>query len=473
MDTQLAIIGGGPGGYAAAFLAADLGMQVTLIDAEPRLGGVCLLRGCIPSKALLHVARAMSEAKELSAWGIEYPPPSIQLDSVRARKQQVISTLTGGLEQLAKRRKVCLIHARAAFEDSTTLALSGMDGSPLEDARLRFDQCIVATGSRPTRIAAFDLPTHRVMDSTGALELPDVPESLLVIGGGYIGLEMGTVYASLGTRVSVVEMTDGLLPGADRNLVKPLAKRLAGEFEAIWLGTTVTKLEEKHDAIEVTFEGDLENKVQRFSRVLVAVGRRPNSEGLGLENTRVEVNERGFIVVDSQQRTVDPKIMAIGDVAGEPMLAHKAAHQGKVAAEVAAGKAAAFEPRAIPAVVFTDPEIAWAGLTENEAKSQDRKIDVAQFPWAASGRAQAVGCVEGMTKWLVDAETQRVVGCGIVGSGAGDLIGEAVLAIEMGASVGDLTASIHPHPTLCETLGAAAEVHLGTATDLYRPKRNR
>jgi dihydrolipoamide dehydrogenase len=473
MDTQLAIIGGGPGGYAAAFLAADLGLQVTLIDAEPRLGGVCLLRGCIPSKALLHVARVMSEAKGLANWGVEFTSPTINVDSVRARKEAVIATLTGGLEQLAKRRKVRVIHARATFEDSSTLALTPIGGATLEDARVRFERCIVATGSSPTRIPALELPTHRVMDSTGALELPDVPESLLVIGGGYIGLEMGTVYASLGTRVSVVEMTDGLLPGADRNLVKPLAKRLESEFEAIWLGTTVVKLEDKKNEIEVTFEGELEKKVQRFSRVLVAVGRRPNSAGLGLENTQVEVNPRGFIVVDQQQRTADPKIMAIGDVAGEPMLAHKAAHEGKVAAEVAVGNAATFDPRAIPAVVFTDPEIAWAGLTENEAKAQNRKVDVAQFPWAASGRAQAVGCVEGMTKWLVDPETQRVLGCGIVGPGAGDLIGEAVLAIEMGAAVGDLAESVHPHPTLCETLGAAAEVHLGTATDLYRPKRNR
>ena len=473
MDTQLAIVGGGPGGYAAAFLAADLGLQVTLVDAEPRLGGVCLLRGCIPSKALLHVARVMAEAKGLADWGIGFDRPTIDLDVVRARKQEVIATLTGGLGQLAKRRKVHVIRARAKFEDSTTLALAPVGGEALDDPRVRFDQCIVATGSSPTRIPALSLPTPRVMDSTGALELPDVPESLLVVGGGYIGLEMGTVYASLGTRVSVVEMTDGLLPGADRNLVKPLAKRLAGEFEAIWLNTTVVKLEDKKNEIEVTFEGDLEQKVQRFSRVLVAVGRRPNSEGLGLENTRAEVNPRGFIVVDQQQRSADPKILAIGDVAGEPMLAHKAAHEGKVAAEVVAGKAAAFDPRAIPAVVFTDPEIAWAGLTENEAKAQDRKVDVAQFPWAASGRAQAVGCVEGMTKWLIDPETQRVLGCGIVGPGAGDLIGEAVLAIEMGASVGDLAESIHPHPTLCETLGAAAEVHLGTATDLYKPKRNR
>jgi dihydrolipoamide dehydrogenase len=473
MDTQLAIVGGGPGGYAAAFLAADLGIEVTLVQDEPTLGGVCLLRGCIPSKALLHMARAMAEAKELADWGIHYPAPSIDLDAVRSRKEHVIATLTGGLAQLAKRRKVRVVRARAALEDSSTLVLASVGNEPLKDARVRFEHCILATGSRPMEIPALSLPSQRVMNSTTALELPDVPESLLVVGGGYIGLELGTVYASLGSRVSVVEMTDGLLPGVDRNLVKPLAKRLETDFEAIWLDTTVVSLEDKKDAIEVTFDGQPEQKVQRFSRVLVSVGRRPNSEGLGLENTRAEVDGRGFIVVDHQCRTADPKILAIGDVAGQPMLAHKAAHQGKTAAEVIAGRAATFEPRAIPAVVFTDPEIAWAGLTETEAKAQGRKVDVAQFPWAASGRAQAIGCTDGMTKWLVDPESGRVLGCGIVGRTAGDLVSEAVLAIEMGAAVGDLAATIHPHPTLGETLGAAAEVHEGTATDLYRPKRNR
>ncbi|MCX7428239.1 MAG: dihydrolipoyl dehydrogenase [Planctomycetia bacterium] len=473
MDTQLAIVGGGPGGYAAAFLAADLGIEVTLVHDEPRLGGVCLLRGCIPSKALLHMARVMTEAKELAAWGIGYPAPSIDLDAVRSRKEQVIATLTGGLDQVAKRRKVRVIRARASLEDSSTLLLAPVGNEPLKDARVRFEHCILATGSRPMEIPTLSLPSDRVMNSTTALALADVPESLLVIGGGYIGLEMGTVYASLGSRVSVVEMTDGLLPGVDRNLVKPLAKRLEADFEAIWLGTTVVSLKDKKDAIEVTFDGQPETKVQRFSRVLVSVGRRPNSEGLGLENTRAEVNGRGFIVVDRQCRTADPRILAIGDVAGQPMLAHKAAHEGKVAVEVISGKATTFEPRAIPAVVFTDPEIAWAGLTETEAKAQGRKVDVAGFPWAASGRAQAIGCTDGMTKWVIDPESGRVLGCGIVGCGAGDLVSEAVLAIEMGAVVGDLVATIHPHPTLGETLGAAAEVHEGTATDLYRPKRNR
>ena len=473
MDTQLVVLGGGPGGYAAAFLAADLGMQVTLVEREPKLGGVCLLRGCIPSKALLHVAKATAEAAHLSDWGVSFSPPEIDVEVMRARKQKVIDTLAGGLVQLSKKRDVRVIRAKAAFEDSETLRLEQVGSKPLDDDRVRFEHCILATGSRPTLIPALDLPTDRVMDSTTALELPDVPESLLVVGGGYIGLEMATVYAALGSRVSVVELTDGLLPGADRDLVKPLAKKLDKTLEAVWLGTKVASLADVGDSIEVAFDGDVDQKIQRFSRVLVSVGRRPNSDGLGLEKIRVQVNDQGFVVVDRQQRTADPRILAIGDVAGEPMLAHKASHEGKVAAEVLTGKPATFEPRAIPAVVFTDPEIAWAGLTETEAKREDRRFNVAQFPWAASGRAQAIGRTEGLTKWLFDPETDRVLGCGIVGSGAGDLIAEAVLAIEMGAQVHDLTESIHPHPTMSETLGAAAEVYLGTATDLYRPKRNR
>ncbi len=475
MKTQLAVIGGGPGGYAAAFLAADLGMNVTVVDLEPRLGGVCLLRGCIPSKALLHVAKAMAEARHLAQWGVSFGEPTIDVDAVRARKEKVIATLTGGLKQLAGKRKVNVVQARATFENSQTLRLEPVGKKPLDDDRLAFDHCIVATGSSPTRIPALDLPTPRVMNSTGALELPDVPESLLVVGGGYIGLEMATVYAALGSRVSVVELTDGLLPGADRDLVRPLQKKLKSELAAIYLGTKVTAMVEQGEKIEVTFEGELkdEEKVQQFDRVLVSVGRVPNSAKLGLENTKAEVNDRGFVVVDSKQRTADPHILAIGDVAGDPMLAHKAAHEGKVAVESLAGEPVEFTPRAIPAVVFTDPEIAWAGLTQTEAKQQERKVEVAQFPWAASGRAQAVGRTEGMTKWLVDPDTQRVVGCGIVGPGAGDLIAEAVLAIEMGAAIRDLTDAIHPHPTLSETLAGAAEVQLGTATDLYRPKRKK
>ncbi|MBN2217101.1 MAG: dihydrolipoyl dehydrogenase [Pirellulales bacterium] len=471
MKTQLAIIGGGPGGYAAAFMAADLGMEVTLVEREPRLGGVCLLRGCIPSKALLHVAKVLAEARHLGQWGVRFADPAIDLDAVRSRKNEIIATLSGGLAQLAKRRKVRIVQAQAAFANSQSLRLQPVGDAALEDDLLEFDDAIVATGSVPASIRSLDLASPRVMNSTGALDLPDVPESLLVVGGGYIGLEMGTVYAALGSRVSVVEMTDGLLPGADRNLVKPLAKKLSSDFESIWLGAKVVALADKGNCIEVTFEGDVEPKTQTFSRVLVSVGRRPASAGLGLENTQVSVNDKGFLIVDAQRRTTDPQIMAIGDVAGEPMLAHKAAHEGKAAVEALAGKSTMFEPRAIPAVVFTDPEIAWAGLTEEQAKAEGREVAVAQFPWAASGRALAVGRTEGLTKWLIDPETERVLGCGIVGPGAGDLIGEAVLAIEMGAAAGDLAQSIHPHPTLTETLGAAAEVFFGTATDLYRPKR--
>ncbi len=471
METQLVVIGGGPGGYAAAFLAADLGMEVALVELEPQLGGVCLLRGCIPSKALLHVAKAMAEARHLADWGVSFPSPSIDLDAVRKRKDKVIATLTGGLKQLAAKRKVQVIQARATFADSQTLKLSPLNGKKPEDDRLRFEHCILATGSRPMMLPAFDIGSRRVMDSTGALDLADVPESLLVIGGGYIGLEMGTVYAALGSRVSVVEMTDGLLPGADRDLVKPLHKKLDKEFEAIYLNSKVVSLADKRKAVEVKFEGDLEKKTQQFSRVLVSVGRRPNSENLGLENTKVQVGGEGFVDVDAQRRTADGKIFAIGDVAGEPMLAHKASHEGKVAVESIAGHPVEFAPRAIPAVVFTDPEIAWAGLTETEAEAQGRKVEKAVFPWAASGRAQAVGRTEGFTKWIVDPETDRVLGCGIVGIGAGDLIGEAVVAIELGSHVRDVTDSIHPHPTLSETLGAAAEVFYGTATDMYRPKK--
>jgi dihydrolipoyl dehydrogenase len=473
MNTQLAVIGGGPGGYAAAFMAADLGMQVTLIDQEPRLGGVCLLRGCIPSKALLHVAKTMADAKHLADWGVSFAQPDIDLDALRARKQKVIAGLAGGLAQLAKKRKVKVVRARATFSDSQTLHLEQVGDKELEDDAIRFEHCILATGSRPTKIPAFDLPTHRVMDSTTALQLPDVPESLLIVGGGYIGLEMGTVYAALGSRVSVVEMTGGLLPGADRDLVRPLAKKLAKQFESIWLDTKVVSLTDRDDSIEVVLDGDAEKRALRFDRVLISVGRVPNSNGLGLENTKAQIDDQGFVVADSQKRTADPHIMAIGDVTGQPMLAHKAAHEGKVAAEVLTGRSAEFAPSAIPAVVFTDPEIAWAGLTETEAKQQGRAVKVARFPWAASGRAQAVGRTEGLTKWLIDPDSSRVIGCGIVGPGAGDLIGEAVLAIEMGADIRDLAESIHPHPTLSETLGAAAEVHLGTATDLYRPKREK
>ena len=472
MHSELVVLGGGPGGYAAAFLAADLGMEVTLVDGEPRLGGVCLLRGCIPSKALLHVAKVINEAGELADWGIEFEKPTIDVTALRKRKQKLIEGLSDGLKQLAKKRKVQVLQAHGTLEDSTTLRLA-YTGEKSSHETLSFEHCIVAVGSSPTRIAALDIPSNRVMDSTAALELPDLPESLLVVGGGYIGLEMGTVYAELGSRVTVVEMTDGLLMGVDRDLVKPLAARLKKKFEAIYLNTKVTRLVDHDDEIEATLEGPDDAGTRRFSRVLMSVGRVPNSRGIGLENTRVELDERGFIVVDDRLRTADPHILAIGDVAGEPMLAHKASHEGKVAVEALAGHPAVFQPAAIPAVVFTDPEIAWAGLTEDQAKREGRDVVVAKYPWAASGRAQALGRSEGFTKLLIDPETDRLLGAGLVGPGAGELVAECVLAIEMGCTPRDLAETIHPHPTLSETMSFAAEVHLGVATEVYRPKRTR
>jgi dihydrolipoamide dehydrogenase len=473
MHSPLVVLGGGPGGYAAAFLAADEGLPVVLVEAESRLGGTCLLRGCIPSKALLHVAKVISEAQELHEWGVGFGAPSIDIDRVRARKEKVIATLSGGLAQLAKRRNVTVIRAKGVFENSTTLRLEGDDPSIPAERTLTFDHCILATGSVPAMPPSFQIGSDRVMDSTGALALTDIPKRLLVVGGGYIGLEMGTVYANLGSQVTVVEWTDGLLPGADRDLVKPLHKHLEKLFDKrIYLNTKVGSMAEVDNQVEVTFEGPGKYGHERFDRVLVSVGRRPVSAGLGLEKTSVQVNPRGFVVCDKQQRTSDPHILAIGDVAGDPMLAHKASHEAKVAVEVVMGKPVSFDKQAIPAVVFTDPEIAWAGLTEDQAKREGRQVDVEVYPWAASGRAQALGRTEGLTKWLVDPQTHRVLGCGIVGSGAGELIAEAVLAIEMGCEVRDLTESIHPHPTLSETLMNAGEVHFGTATEIYKPKKS-
>lgn len=474
MHAPVVVLGGGPGGYAAAFLAADEGLEVTIVEAEPRLGGTCLLRGCIPSKALLHVARVISEVDELRKdWGVVYDEtPRIDIDQVRARKDQIISNLTGGLGQLAKRRNVTVIHARGSFLNSTTLKLEGDHPSIPDGGTLTFDHCVLATGSVPAMPPAFRIDSDRVMDSTGALALADIPETMLVVGGGYIGLEMGTVYARLGSKVTVVELMDCLLPGADRDLVKPLAKRMSALCEdRIYLNTKVGSLADVGDKVEVTFEGPGKFGHERYDRVLVSIGRRPVTQGLGLENTKVKVNERGFVLCDASQRTADPHIFAIGDVAGEPMLAHKATHEGRVAAEVIAGKPSAFDKIAIPAVVFTDPEIAWAGLTENEAKQAGRDVDVVVYPWAASGRAQAIGVTDGLTKWLIDPATDRVVGCGIVGTGAGELIAEAVLAIEMGCEIHDITDSVHPHPTLSETLMNAGEVHFGTATEIYKPKK--
>lgn len=475
MHTQLAILGGGPGGYAAAFLAADEGMDVTIVEQDARLGGTCLLRGCIPSKALLHVGRVIAEASELNeAWGVSYPQsPKIDVDILRARKETLISNLSGGLKQLAKRRNVTVINARGSFDNSTTLRLEGDDASIPPEKILTYDHLVLATGSTPVLPRHFDIGSKRVMDSTGALALPDIPQTMLVIGGGYIGLEMGTVYASLGTKVSVVELADGLLPGADRDLVKPLAKRLKLLFEdRIYLGTKIGSLTEVDDSVEVTFEGPGKYGVERFDRVLVSVGRRPRSGGMSLaENTKVQINERGFVVCDKQQRTADPHIFAIGDVAGDPMLAHKATHEGRLAIEVILGKPVEFDKRAIPAVVFTDPEIAWAGLTEEEARQQGREVTVSIYPWGASGRAQALGRTEGLTKWIIDPVTDRVLGCGICGPGAGELIAEATLAIEMNCEIRDITETVHAHPTLSETLMNAGEVYFGTATEIYKPKR--
>ena len=466
---RVAVVGGGPGGYAAAFLAADLGMKVTLIDPETNPGGVCLYRGCIPSKALLHVAKLIEESHQARNWGIEFSDPKIDVARLRSWKEGVIKKLTGGLGQLSKQRSVQYVQGRAAFENSNTLRVTKSKGG---DEALAFDRIVIATGSRPAVIPSLKLDSARMMDSTSALDLQDIPKTLLVVGGGYIGLELGSVYAALGSRVTVVEMTDGLLPGADRDLVLPLHKRLEKMFEGILLNTTVASLKEEKNGIRATFEGqNVKEREKVFDKVLVSVGRKPNSEIAGLDKTRVKVGPKGFIQVNQQLQTDDPAIFAIGDVVGEPMLAHKATHEGRTAVEVIAGHKYRFEPNAIPAVVFTDPEVAWAGLTENQAKAQNREIKVAKFPWAASGRALTLDRQDGMTKLLIDPATERVLGVGIVGPGAGELIAEGTLAIEMAALAGDLELTIHPHPTLSETVMNAAEVFYGTSTDIYRPKK--
>ena len=468
-NLHIAVIGGGPGGYAAAFLAADLGMKVTLIDPELNPGGVCLYRGCIPSKALLHVAKLIDESRHAKNWGIDYADPKVDLARLRSWKEGVVKKLTGGLGVLSKQRKVEYIQGKAAFENSNTLRVSRANGS--EDS-LTFDRIVIATGSRPAIVPSLKLETPRMMDSTSALDLSEVPGTLLVVGGGYIGLELGTVYAALGTRVSVVEMLSGLLPGADRDLVLPLHKRMEKIFDSILLNTTVAAVKEESSGIRVTFDGpEVKEREKLFDKVLVSVGRKPNSEIPGLEKTQVKVGQRGFIQVNKQLQTDDPIIYAIGDVVGEPMLAHKASHEGRTAVETIAGHKVAFEPNAIPAVVFTDPEIAWCGLTETQAQKENREIKVARFPWAASGRAMTIDRTEGMTKLIVDPPTERVLGVGIVGAGAGELIAEGVLAIEMGALAGDIALTIHPHPTLSETIMESAEVFFGTSTHVYRPKR--
>ena len=468
-NLRIAVIGAGPGGYAAAFLAADLGMNVTLIDPEINPGGVCLYRGCIPSKALLHVAKLIDESRHAKNWGIDYADPNIDLPRLRSWKEGVVKKLTAGLGVLSKQRKVEYIQGRAAFENSNTLRVSRASGS--EDS-LTFDRIVIATGSRPAIIPSLKLETSRMMDSTSALDLSEVPGTLLVIGGGYIGLELGTVYAALGSKVSVVEMLSGLLPGADRDLVLPLHKRMEKIFDSILLNITVGAVKEEPNGIRVTFDGpEVKEREKVFDKVLVSVGRKPNSEIPGLEKTQIKVGQRGFIQVNKQLQTDDPAIYAIGDVVGEPMLAHKAMHEGRTAAEAIAGHKVAFEPNAIPAVVFTDPEVAWCGLTETEAQKQNREVKITRFPWAASGRAMTIDRTEGMTKLIIDPQTERVLGVGIVGAGAGELIAEGVQAIEMGALAKDIALTIHPHPTLSETLMNSAEVFFGTSTDIYRPKR--
>jgi dihydrolipoamide dehydrogenase len=466
-STQVAVVGGGPGGYGAAFMAADLGLRVALVDLEPNPGGVCLYRGCIPSKALLHAAKVIGESRQAADWGITFSEPKIDLDKLRAWKDGVVNKLTGGLGQLSRQRKVDFIRGRATFLDSRTLKIEGQDG----ERRLVFENAILATGSRPAAPPALSLDSLRVMDSTAALELDDIPKTMLVIGGGYIGLELGTVYAALGTRVSLVEMTSGLLPGVDRDLVSILARRVDQIFHSVMLNAKVIEMEEEKNGVRVRIEGaEIGGDESTYEKVLVAVGREPNSGGLGLEKTKVIVDARGFVQVDAARRTAEPAIYAIGDVAGEPMLAHKATHEGRVAAEAISGRAVAFEPRAIPAVVFTDPEVAWCGLTESQAKEEGRPVKVTRFPWGASGRAATLGRSDGMTKLIIDPESERVLGVGITGVSAGELIAEGVLAVEMGAVASDLELSIHAHPTLSETLMESAEAFFGRSTHFYRPK---
>ncbi|MFP4434269.1 MAG: dihydrolipoyl dehydrogenase [Planctomycetota bacterium] len=472
MHSQVVVLGGGPGGYAAAFLAADAGFDVAIVDQESRLGGTCLLRGCIPSKALLHATQLASEATdELGEWGFEFKSPEIDVDTLRSRKEKVLKNLTGGLAQIAKKRKVRHIVARGTFASSTSLKLTGGDESTYDDDTLEYDRCILAAGSVPTVPKPWQVDSPRVMDSSGALDLADIPETLLVIGGGYIGLEMGTVYARLGSKVTVIELLAGLLPGADRDLVKPLHRRLGKQFEEIRLETKVTSIEPGEKDVTVGWENADGSGEDVFSRVLISVGRTPNTANLGLDNTKVQLDDGGFVQADHFQRTDDDAILAIGDLAGEPMLAHKASAEAKIAVASLQDHDEPFEPRAIPAVVFTDPEIAWAGLTETQAADEGIDVETASYPWAASGRAQALGRTEGLTKILFEPDSDRVLGVGLVGAGAGELISEAALAMEMGAVAHDIAETIHPHPTLSETITFAAELHLGSAVELYKPKK--
>jgi dihydrolipoamide dehydrogenase len=473
METELLVLGAGPGGYAAAFRAADLGLAVTLVERWPSLGGVCLNVGCIPSKALLHAARVISETKEMADHGLAFGDPAIDLDKLRAWKDAVVTRLTGGLGGLAKQRKVSVVTGSGRFVSPHQLEVTAGDGTrtPIE-----FRQAIIAAGSEPVALPFLPKDDRRIIDSTGALELSSVPERLLVIGGGIIGLEMGTVFSAFGARVTVVELLDQLIPGADPDLVRPLATRIKGSLEKVYLGTKVTGVSEAAGngaagRLEVSLEGPDAPATDAFDQILVAVGRRPNGGVIGAEAAGVQVDERGFIAVDKQMRTNVEHIFAIGDIVGQPMLAHKATHEGHVAAEVAAGKPAYFDARVIPSVAYTDPEVAWVGTTETEAKAAGVTYGKATFPWAASGRSLTLGRTEGLTKLLFDEATGRLIGCGIVGPNAGDLISEAALAIELGADAADVALTIHPHPTLSETIALAAEAFEGTITDLYLPKR--
>jgi dihydrolipoamide dehydrogenase len=464
--TQVLVLGAGPGGYTAAFRAADLGLEVTLIERWPTLGGVCLNVGCIPSKALLHAAKVIDEAASMAAHGIDFGTPKIDTDKLRGWKSGVVKKLTGGLEMLAKQRKVSVMRGTGRFVAPRVIEVVGEDGA----SRISFDYCIIATGSEPVRLP-FVPQDPRVMDSTDALELRELPKRLLVIGGGIIGLEMGCVYDALGTRVSVVEVMKQLMPGADPDLVKPLEKRLRKRYEQVMLGVKVKAVSSLKEGLRVEFEGEGAPEPQVYDRVLVAVGRKPNGALIDADTAGVSVDARGFIRVDRQMRTNVPHIFAIGDLVGQPMLAHKATHEGKVAAEVIAGEKRAFDARVIPSVAYTDPEVAWVGLTETEAKTKGIAVQKGMFPWAASGRSLAQGRDEGFTKLLFDPDTHRVLGGGIVGSNAGELIGEVALAIEMGADATDVGLTIHPHPTLSESIAFSAEAFEGTLTDLYVPKR--
>ena len=468
VECALVVLGAGPGGYTAAFRAADLGLDTVLVERFDALGGVCLNVGCIPSKALLHAADVIDQASHASEFGVDFGKPKINIDSLRGYKDKVVGQLTKGLAGMAKQRKVRVLQGVGRFVSANELEIAGDDG---RTQLLRFGQCIIAAGSQALKLPGFPWDDERIMDSTDALELAEVPKTLLVVGGGIIGLEMATVYQALGSEVTVVELAAQLIPGADADLVRPLAARLKKQGVAVHLKTKVTEANAQKSGIAVTFDGDSIPERKRYDRVLVAVGRSPNGNAIDADKAGVRVGERGFISVDAQMRTNVPHIFAIGDIIGQPMLAHKATHEGKLAAEVAAGEKREWVARVIPSVAYTDPEIAWVGITENEAKEKGLKLGVGKFPWAASGRAIGIGRTEGVTKLLFDEATKRVVGAGIVGPHAGDLISEVALAIEMGAEAADIAHTIHPHPTLSESVAMAAEVYEGTVTDLYVPRK--